>query len=126
VIPGSNGLLRNGALDHEAFVLFFLQAHSHVKQLLSNAPVESVVRVTGIVTARPPGQENPVRMLESLQGFAPCGKEHWIVGLWWVLCHSFAMGSECVAAYPQVMRDEVNAMTCNLGEPQSMFQTLRN
>ncbi|XP_032776014.1 aspartate--tRNA ligase, mitochondrial isoform X2 [Strigops habroptila] len=35
------------------------EAHSHVKNLLSNAPVESVVRVTGIVTPRPPGQENP-------------------------------------------------------------------
>ncbi|KAM7106195.1 LOW QUALITY PROTEIN: aspartate--tRNA ligase, mitochondrial [Ciconia maguari] len=34
------------------------EAHSHVKKLLSNAPVESVVRVTGIVP-RPPGQENP-------------------------------------------------------------------
>uniref|UniRef100_A0A8C0HKN6 Aspartyl-tRNA synthetase 2, mitochondrial n=1 Tax=Buteo japonicus TaxID=224669 RepID=A0A8C0HKN6_9AVES len=34
-------------------------AHSHVKKLLSNAPVESVVRVTGIVSSRPPGQENP-------------------------------------------------------------------
>nr|XP_021141491.1 aspartate--tRNA ligase, mitochondrial [Columba livia] len=34
------------------------EAHSHVKQLLSNAPVESVVRVTGIVSPRPPGQEN--------------------------------------------------------------------
>ncbi|NXA42598.1 SYDM protein, partial [Eudromia elegans] len=35
------------------------EAHSHVKKLLSNAPVESVVRVTGIVSLRPPGQENP-------------------------------------------------------------------
>ncbi|XP_051662138.1 aspartate--tRNA ligase, mitochondrial isoform X2 [Manacus candei] len=35
------------------------EAHSHVKKLLSNAPVESVVRVTGIVSPRPPGQENP-------------------------------------------------------------------
>uniref|UniRef100_A0A8C6JTS0 Uncharacterized protein n=1 Tax=Melopsittacus undulatus TaxID=13146 RepID=A0A8C6JTS0_MELUD len=35
------------------------EAHSHVKNLLSNAPVESVVRVTGIVSPRPPGQENP-------------------------------------------------------------------
>ncbi|XP_074894610.1 aspartate--tRNA ligase, mitochondrial isoform X4 [Buteo buteo] len=35
------------------------EAHSHVKKLLSNAPVESVVRVTGIVSSRPPGQENP-------------------------------------------------------------------
>ncbi|NXP08408.1 SYDM protein, partial [Thinocorus orbignyianus] len=35
------------------------EAHAHVKKLLSNAPVESVVRVTGIVSHRPPGQENP-------------------------------------------------------------------
>ncbi|NWQ64798.1 SYDM protein, partial [Neopipo cinnamomea] len=35
------------------------EAHFHVKKLLSNAPVESVVRVTGIVSPRPPGQENP-------------------------------------------------------------------
>ncbi|XP_071588802.1 aspartate--tRNA ligase, mitochondrial-like isoform X3 [Heliangelus exortis] len=35
------------------------EAHSHVKKLLSSAPVESVVRVTGIVSPRPPGQENP-------------------------------------------------------------------
>ncbi|KAM6327602.1 aspartate--tRNA ligase, mitochondrial [Podargus strigoides] len=35
------------------------EAHSHVKELLCNAPVESVVRVTGIVSPRPPGQENP-------------------------------------------------------------------
>ncbi|NXC44717.1 SYDM protein, partial [Penelope pileata] len=35
------------------------EAHSHVRKLLSNAPVESVVRVTGIVASRPPGQENP-------------------------------------------------------------------
>uniref|UniRef100_A0A8C3JQ89 Aspartyl-tRNA synthetase 2, mitochondrial n=1 Tax=Calidris pygmaea TaxID=425635 RepID=A0A8C3JQ89_9CHAR len=35
------------------------EAHAHVKKLLSNAPVESVVRVTGIVSPRPPGQENP-------------------------------------------------------------------
>ncbi|KFP28713.1 hypothetical protein N325_08814, partial [Colius striatus] len=35
------------------------EARSHVKKLLSNAPVESVVRVTGIVSPRPPGQENP-------------------------------------------------------------------
>ncbi|XP_068055454.1 aspartate--tRNA ligase, mitochondrial isoform X3 [Anomalospiza imberbis] len=35
------------------------EAHSHVKELLSNAPVESVVRVTGTVSPRPLGQENP-------------------------------------------------------------------
>ncbi|KAM6261863.1 aspartate--tRNA ligase, mitochondrial isoform 2-T2 [Porphyrio hochstetteri] len=35
------------------------EAHAHVKKLLANAPVESVVRVTGIVCPRPPGQENP-------------------------------------------------------------------
>ncbi|XP_064004291.1 aspartate--tRNA ligase, mitochondrial isoform X3 [Pogoniulus pusillus] len=35
------------------------EAHSHLKELLSNAPVESVVRVTGVVSPRPPGQENP-------------------------------------------------------------------
>uniref|UniRef100_A0A8C5U8Z3 Aspartyl-tRNA synthetase 2, mitochondrial n=1 Tax=Malurus cyaneus samueli TaxID=2593467 RepID=A0A8C5U8Z3_9PASS len=35
------------------------EAHSHVKELLSSAPVESVVRVTGTVSPRPPGQENP-------------------------------------------------------------------
>ncbi|XP_068807933.1 aspartate--tRNA ligase, mitochondrial isoform X2 [Struthio camelus] len=35
------------------------EARSHVKKLLSSAPVESVVRVTGIVSPRPPGQENP-------------------------------------------------------------------
>ncbi|NXL92742.1 SYDM protein, partial [Alectura lathami] len=34
------------------------EAHSHVRKLLSSAPVESVVRVTGIVSSRPPGQEN--------------------------------------------------------------------
>uniref|UniRef100_A0A6G1RVW4 Aspartyl-tRNA synthetase 2, mitochondrial n=1 Tax=Hypotaenidia okinawae TaxID=2861861 RepID=A0A6G1RVW4_9GRUI len=34
------------------------EAHAHVKKLLVNAPVESVVRVTGIVCPRPPGQEN--------------------------------------------------------------------
>lgn len=135
VILDSNGLLRNEALEHGAFVLFceflwdiviFLQAHSHVKKLLSNAPVESVVRVTGIVSPRPPGQENPVRMLGSLRGFIPCGKEHWIVGLWCVLCHGFAMGSACVTAYPQIMWEEITAMTCNLGEPQSTLQTPTN
>uniref|UniRef100_A0A8C9L4J6 Aspartyl-tRNA synthetase 2, mitochondrial n=1 Tax=Serinus canaria TaxID=9135 RepID=A0A8C9L4J6_SERCA len=35
------------------------EAHSHVKELLSNAPLESVVRVTGTVSPRPSGQENP-------------------------------------------------------------------
>ncbi|XP_054141880.1 aspartate--tRNA ligase, mitochondrial [Melozone crissalis] len=35
------------------------EAHSHVKELLSNAPLESVVRVTGTVSPRPQGQENP-------------------------------------------------------------------
>ncbi|XP_074953077.1 aspartate--tRNA ligase, mitochondrial isoform X2 [Phalacrocorax aristotelis] len=35
------------------------EAHSRVKKLLSDAPMESVVRVTGIVSPRPPGQENP-------------------------------------------------------------------
>uniref|UniRef100_A0A8C4KJE6 Aspartyl-tRNA synthetase 2, mitochondrial n=1 Tax=Dromaius novaehollandiae TaxID=8790 RepID=A0A8C4KJE6_DRONO len=35
------------------------EARSHVKELLSSAPVESVVRVTGVVSLRPPGQENP-------------------------------------------------------------------
>ncbi|KAI1236498.1 hypothetical protein IHE44_0014747 [Lamprotornis superbus] len=34
------------------------KAHSHVKELLSNAPVESVVRVTGTVSPRPLGQQN--------------------------------------------------------------------
>lgn len=132
VILDSNGLLRSKALEHGAFVLFFeflwdivifLQAHSHVKKLLSNAPVESVVRVTGIVSSRPPGQENPVRMLGSLRGCIPCGKEHWIVGLWWVLCHSFAVSSRCVTTYPQIMWGEITAMRCNLGEPQSTLDT---
>ncbi|XP_032661979.1 aspartate--tRNA ligase, mitochondrial isoform X2 [Chelonoidis abingdonii] len=35
------------------------EAHSHVKKVLYDAPVESVVRVTGTVTSRPPGQKNP-------------------------------------------------------------------
>ncbi|XP_062437661.1 aspartate--tRNA ligase, mitochondrial [Rhea pennata] len=35
------------------------EACSHVKKLLTSAPLESVVRVTGIVSLRPPGQENP-------------------------------------------------------------------
>lgn len=64
-----------------------------MKQLLSNAPVESVVRVTGIVSPRPPGQENLVRMLGSLNVFIPCGKEHIISGIMVVfvskLCHGF-------------------------------------
>uniref|UniRef100_A0A8C3TS53 Aspartyl-tRNA synthetase 2, mitochondrial n=1 Tax=Catharus ustulatus TaxID=91951 RepID=A0A8C3TS53_CATUS len=36
-----------------------VSGHSHVKELLSNAPVESVVRVTGTVSPRPLGQQNP-------------------------------------------------------------------
>ncbi|XP_053099949.1 aspartate--tRNA ligase, mitochondrial [Hemicordylus capensis] len=32
---------------------------SHLKKVLCNAPVESVVRVTGTVVSRPPGQNNP-------------------------------------------------------------------
>lgn len=95
MVPDSNRPLTNEALEHGAFVLFFeflrdvgifLQAHSHVRKLLSNAPVESVVRVTGIVSSRPPGQENPVRMLGSLKLFIPCGTERWVVGWWWFLC----------------------------------------
>uniref|UniRef100_A0A8D2Q2P6 Aspartyl-tRNA synthetase 2, mitochondrial n=1 Tax=Zosterops lateralis melanops TaxID=1220523 RepID=A0A8D2Q2P6_ZOSLA len=35
------------------------EAHSHLKELLSSAPLESVVRVTGTVSPRPLGQENP-------------------------------------------------------------------
>uniref|UniRef100_A0A8C3T1L2 Aspartyl-tRNA synthetase 2, mitochondrial n=1 Tax=Chelydra serpentina TaxID=8475 RepID=A0A8C3T1L2_CHESE len=35
------------------------EAHSHVKKVLYDAPVESVVRVTGTVISRPPGQKNP-------------------------------------------------------------------
>ncbi|XP_063262692.1 aspartate--tRNA ligase, mitochondrial isoform X2 [Prinia subflava] len=35
------------------------EAHSHVKELLSSAPLESVLRVTGTVSPRPLGQENP-------------------------------------------------------------------
>ncbi|XP_075793058.1 aspartate--tRNA ligase, mitochondrial isoform X2 [Pelodiscus sinensis] len=35
------------------------EAHSHVKKVLYDAPVESVVRVTGTVISRPLGQENP-------------------------------------------------------------------
>nr|XP_008164768.1 aspartate--tRNA ligase, mitochondrial [Chrysemys picta bellii]XP_023959542.1 aspartate--tRNA ligase, mitochondrial [Chrysemys picta bellii]XP_023959543.1 aspartate--tRNA ligase, mitochondrial [Chrysemys picta bellii] len=35
------------------------EAHSHVKKALYDAPVESVVRVTGTVISRPPGQKNP-------------------------------------------------------------------
>lgn len=97
-----------------------------MKQLLSNAPVESVVRVTGIVSPRPPGQENLVRMLGSLSVFVPCGKEHWVVGLWWVLCHSFAMTSGCVTAYPQIMGGEITAVTYHLGEPQSALETPTN
>lgn len=74
VILNSNGLFRKEALECGVFLLFFeflrntvffLQAHSHLKELLSNAPVESVVRVTGVVSPRPPGQENPVRMFYS-------------------------------------------------------------
>lgn len=123
VIPDSNRPLRNEVFKHGTFVplfefqwdvVIFLQAHSHVKKLLSNAPVESVVRVTGIVSPRPPGQENPVRMLESLRGFIPCGKEHWIVGLWWGLCCSFDV----------IMWGEITAMTRNLWEPQSTLDTL--
>ncbi|XP_037762456.1 aspartate--tRNA ligase, mitochondrial isoform X3 [Chelonia mydas] len=36
------------------------EAHSHVKKVLYDAPLESVVRVTGTVISRPPGQKNPV------------------------------------------------------------------
>lgn len=93
-------------------MVIFLQAHSHVKKLLSNAPAESVVRVTGIVCPRPPGQENPVRRMGS-QGFFPCGKEHCIVGVWWVFCRSFAMGSS----------GEIIVVTCNLGELQRTLDT---
>ncbi|XP_070602865.1 aspartate--tRNA ligase, mitochondrial isoform X1 [Erythrolamprus reginae] len=35
------------------------EAASHLRKLFSDAPVESVVRVTGIVVPRPPGQTNP-------------------------------------------------------------------
>lgn len=107
-------------------IVIFLQAHSHVKNLLSNAPVESVVRVTGIVSPRPPGQENPVRMLATLRGFVAWGKEHWTTELWWILCHSFATVSGCVTAYPQITWGEITAMTCNLGELQSTLQILTN
>uniref|UniRef100_A0A670Y8M2 Aspartyl-tRNA synthetase 2, mitochondrial n=1 Tax=Pseudonaja textilis TaxID=8673 RepID=A0A670Y8M2_PSETE len=36
-----------------------VEAASHLRKLFSDAPVESVVRVTGIVIPRPPGQANP-------------------------------------------------------------------
>nr|XP_056701665.1 aspartate--tRNA ligase, mitochondrial [Euleptes europaea] len=35
------------------------EAASHLKKVLCDAPVESVVRVTGMVVSRPPGQTNP-------------------------------------------------------------------
>uniref|UniRef100_A0A8D0HSN1 Aspartyl-tRNA synthetase 2, mitochondrial n=1 Tax=Sphenodon punctatus TaxID=8508 RepID=A0A8D0HSN1_SPHPU len=35
------------------------EASSHLKKVLCDAPVESVVRVTGLVTSRPSGQSNP-------------------------------------------------------------------
>ncbi|KAH0618237.1 hypothetical protein JD844_017252 [Phrynosoma platyrhinos] len=35
------------------------EAASHVKKTLCDTPVESVVRVTGMVVSRPPGQANP-------------------------------------------------------------------
>ena len=35
-----------------------------MKKILCEAPVESVVRVSGTVISRPPGQENPVSSLE--------------------------------------------------------------
>ncbi|KAJ7332979.1 hypothetical protein JRQ81_015159 [Phrynocephalus forsythii] len=56
----------SGALDpHGAFVLqnpnltSSKEASSHLKEILCATPVESVVRVTGTVVSRPPGQENP-------------------------------------------------------------------
>ncbi|XP_025052533.1 aspartate--tRNA ligase, mitochondrial isoform X2 [Alligator sinensis] len=35
------------------------EAHSHVKSILCNVPMESVLRVTGTVCSRPPEQKNP-------------------------------------------------------------------
>lgn len=67
--------MRHGAFEFLSYIGISLQAHSHVRKLLSNAPVESVVRVTGIVSSRPPGQENRVRMLGSLKVFIPLGEE---------------------------------------------------
>lgn len=53
--------------------IFFLQAHSHVKKVLYDAPLESVVRVTGTVISRPPGQKNPVSALKSSWDFLEFG-----------------------------------------------------
>lgn len=67
--------MRHGAFEFLRYIGISLQAHSHVRKLLCNAPVESVVRVTGIVSSRPPGQENLVRMLGSLKVFIPLGEK---------------------------------------------------
>ena len=40
-----------------------LQSAASVRRILCEAPVESVVRVSGTVISRPPGQENPVSSL---------------------------------------------------------------
>ncbi|KAB1260833.1 Aspartate--tRNA ligase; mitochondrial [Camelus dromedarius] len=41
------------------------ESAASVKKILCEAPVESVVQVSGIVISRPPGQENPVSHLET-------------------------------------------------------------
>lgn len=68
-----------------------------MKELLSNAPVESVVRVTGTVSPRPLGQQNPVRMgWGGSQGFHSL-KETTLDGGIMVSEHC------CVAAHPQIV-----------------------
>lgn len=103
-----------------------LQAHSHVRKLLSNAPVESVVRVTGIVSSRPPGQENPVRMLGSLKVFIPLGEEHWTVGLRLFMCVIALPRAVLFCAVCQpILRDceaRITAVTNSLGEVTARYR----
>lgn len=85
-----------------------LQEHSHLKELLSSAPLESVVRVTGTVSPRPLGQENPVRRgweglsgLLFLEGNNPGWWDHGGILVGSVSEHHH--GFSCVTAHPQIV-----------------------
>ena len=97
-----------------------------MRKLLSNAPVESVVRVTGIVSSRPPGQENPVRMLGSLKVLIPLGEEHWTVGLRLFMCVIALPRAVLFCAVCQpILRDceaGITAVTNSLGEVTARYR----
>lgn len=47
-------------------MVLFLQTAFHLKKVLCEAPVESVVKVTGTVVSRPPGEANHVSALREI------------------------------------------------------------